>query len=288
MSMITGSPCDNATSPINITTTAAKCSTICNYQYKYSLSDCNLTNQGDYLQIKTDAKGNSIYFNNALYNVLMTRLFQPSLHTYNGAHADAELIIEHVGGGNNLLVCIPIKIVPSSSSSTSFFHAFLPYTPQKKGGVASVNVSNWSLNDIVPKGPYYFYNGTAPYPPCTGSYNIIAFSMSQAVEMSQSSADHLTSAIQKNTITTKGKPAGGLFINNAGTGTGASSDDIFIDCQPVKTPGDDGTDGTDTGVTPPGPKGFDELWKSPAFAVIMGVALITLLKKIYGAFLNLL
>jgi len=284
--MITGSACDNATSPINITSTNSKCTSICKFKYKYAISDCVLTNGDDYLGIQTTEKGNEVYFNNALYNVAGVRMYAPSLHTYNGSHADGELIIDHVGGGNNLLVCIPLKISGAAASgASSFFHAFLPYVPQKKGGVANVNVANWSLNTIIPQGQYYFYNGTAPYPPCTGAYNILVFGAKKAVQVSSTSFAHFTAVIKKNTIMTKGAPAGGLFVNPTGSVNNATSDDIFIDCQPVQTPGA-GSD--DQAKKKTASKGFDSLLKSPALAIIFGIALITLLKKIYGAFLDLI
>ena len=61
--------------------------------------------------------------------------------------------------------------------------------------------------------------------------------------------------------------------------------DIFIDCQPVQTPG---AESDDPAKKKTAPKGFDSLFKSPALAVVLGIALITLLKKIYGAFLDLI
>jgi len=288
MAMITGSSCDNATSPINITSTATKCTSICKYKYKYAISDCVLTNGGDYLGIQATQKGNNVYFNNAIYNVVGARVYTPSLHTYNGTHADGELIIDHVGGGNNLLVCIPIKVSGSASTGgSSFFHSFLPYVPQKKGGVANVNVANWSFNSIIPPGKYYFYNGTAPYPPCTGAYNIIVFDSDKAVNVSSTAFAHLTAVIKKNTITTKAIPTGGLFVNPTGAADSADSDDIFIDCQPVLTPGAEPSNlkqNKQGGENKP--KGFDSLLSSPALAIILGIALITLLKKIYSAFLD--
>ena len=53
----------------------------------------------------------------------------------------------------------------------------------------------------------------------------------------------------------------------------------------MRTPGDESS-GSEPAKKQP--KGFDALFKSPALAVILGIALITLLKKIYGAFLDLL
>ena len=173
--MSTEGPCENATSPINITTSNLVCSNVCNYQYSYALSDCQLSNQGDYIAIKTNATGNNVTFNNAPYALIETRLYQPSLHTFNGVHLTAELIIQHMGSDKNLLVCIPVTTSDGKSKSVDFFNSFLPYAPQNQGSQTNVNVNNWSLNNVVPIGGYYYYRGTAPFPPCTGVFNIIVF-----------------------------------------------------------------------------------------------------------------
>ena len=229
--MSTAGPCENATSPIDITKADETCSKICNYKFSYALSDCQLMNQGDYLQIQTSTDNNDITFNNSPYSLKETRLYQPSLHTFNGEHLTAELIIHQISGGNNLLVCIPVTITNGKSASVDFFHAFLPYAPQKKGTKTTVNVTNWSLNNVIPQGKYYFYQGTAPFPPCTGTYNIIVFDKAVAAQVSQDDMAHLTAVVAKNQLSTHA-PASGVYSNSTGTITqGVDSNDIYIDCQ---------------------------------------------------------
>jgi carbonic anhydrase len=289
--MSTQGPCENATSPIDITTPNQSCTTICDYKFKYALSDCVLINQGDYLEIKTSSIGNTISFNNSPYTVKETRLYQPSLHTFNGSHLTGELIIHHIGGGHNLLVCIPVTTSNGKSKSVNFFDAFLPYAPQNQGTTTNVNVTNWSLNSVIPTGGYYFYQATAPFPPCTGVFNFIVFGKSIAAQVSQDALSHLTSVIKKNTLQARKAPDGGLYYNSRGTlDDGGGGSDIYIDCKPVGQEciddGDEGNGGDfelpKTLTLPP----LNELINNPIFSVVMGVALLIVLKKLYNVILG--
>ena len=49
------------------------------------------------------------------------RIYTPSLHTYDGVRAEAEMIIVHSGFGKNLLVCIPMKSSDGTGSGASTF-----------------------------------------------------------------------------------------------------------------------------------------------------------------------
>lgn len=276
-------PCQNATAPINITATTAACTKICDYTHKYALSDCTLTNKGTYLQISVSKSGNAIFFNNAGYSVKEVRLYQPSLHTYNTNHATAELVIHHVSGGNNLLVCIPVKAVAAGASpSATFFSQFLPYAPQKSGESSAPNVSNWSLDNVIPVGGYYFYQATAPYPPCTGTYNFIVFGMTTPAFMSNESAEHLQAVINKNTLAVHGSPPNGLYYNKSGTSS--LSTDIYIDCQPV---GDvDDEDDEPYPLSPTKAPTFETIMANPLFAIAVGVIALITFKKLYSSMLN--
>ena len=278
--MSTAGPCKNATSPINITTTAARCKKICDYSFKYALSDCVLTNKGSYLDIKTTLLGNMVLFNNERMNVKEVRLYHPSLHTFNTSHVDAELVIHHIGGGHNLLVCIPINIADGQSKSTDFFHSFLPYIPQNEGDKATANVTNWSLNDIIPKAPYYFYQATAPYPPCTGVYNIIVFDKGTGVHMLRADAKQL-SVIKENKLDIHKVSDSGLYYNKTGTGTVA--DDIYIDCRPV---GSSGEVEPEPVTEDKSPKSLKDLMENPLFSILGGIIILITLKKMYNRILK--
>ena len=287
--MSTMGPCESATSPINITSANQSCSKICDYQYSYALSDCKLINQGDYLEIQTAKSGNMVTFNNLPYNVVETRLYQPSLHTFDGVHLSGELIIQHMGRENNLLICIPITTSNGKSKSADFFNAFIPYAPQTKGGKSNVNVNNWSLNNVIPIGGYYFYQATAPFPPCIGSYNIVVFDKSGAAQISNIDIPHLTAAIQRNTLSAKSAPDGGVYYNKGGTIShgGGSSSDIYIDCQPV---GSQEVEDSDVRVLEI-PKTFklpslSDIKDSPYAAIGIGFILLIIFKKLYNKVLD--
>ena len=110
--------CNSATAPVDINkgSTEGPCSLKCRYQFNYSPSSCNVKNEGSYISINYDKQSGMppVKYNNVFFNVQEVRLFRPSLHTYNGSKAAAEMIIVHSGDSNNLLVCIPIKSIRST------------------------------------------------------------------------------------------------------------------------------------------------------------------------------
>jgi len=286
--MSTEGPCENATSPINITTSDLVCSNVCDYKYSYALSDCQLSNQGDYIAIKTNTTGNNVTFNNTPFNLIETRLYQPSLHTFNGVHLTAELIIQHMSGDQNLLICIPVTTSNGKSKSVDFFNSFLPYAPQNEGAQTNVNVNNWSLNNVVPIGGYYYYRATAPFPPCTGIFNIIVFDKSSVAQMSSDDLPHLTSVITRNTLRARDSPAGGLYYNSSGTiSQGAGSNDIYIDCQPVGSGEEEDDDIHVTHIPKPFKHpNFKKFASSKYASVAIGVILLIVLKKVYDKVLD--
>lgn len=308
--MSTQGPCQTATSPINISKSAKDCTSICNYQYSYGLSDCQLTNKGDYLSIITSQSGNSVSFNNTIYSLTGCRLYRPSLHTYNGSHAEAELILVHGGsGGKNLLVCIPVVSGKGSSQSATFFNAFVPLAPQTEGGKASVNVNNWTLNTVIPKAGYYFYQATAPFPPCTGSFNFVVFDKSSPAYIAAADLPHLEAAVKAQTYVVKPTIPTGLFYNRGGTinggapgisgsssGNSGSDSEIYIDCRPVGQEDDDDEDES-VYTIPKFNFEHDEDKLKQFFkgktgmtlvSVLVGIVALIILKKVYNIVLGTL
>ena len=59
------------------------CKENCSFNFSYNPnSSCILTNKGEYLDIKTDGQ-NKVTFNNQEITLQSTRLYSPSLHTFN-------------------------------------------------------------------------------------------------------------------------------------------------------------------------------------------------------------
>ncbi len=233
--------CTIGTSPINVTQTNNKCESTCHYAYNYGISSLTVNNKVDHLQFSYDSNSSNVTYNNTKYNVEEIRLYKPSLNKYNGTHLDAELIIHHTGdGANNLLVCIPIKGSNSASTSMNMFKSIIPFSPPKNDST-SINVSNYTLNNFVPKGGYYSYIGTLPYLPCTGKYNIILFDPNIAANMSLDNLRTLGTLIQSLNPTIKNIDKKDLFYNEKGTLSqdAISGDDIYIKCSALDEEGNE-------------------------------------------------
>ena len=164
------------------------CKENCSFNFSYNPnSSCILTNKGEYLDIETDGK-NKVTFNNQEITLQSTRLYSPSLHTFNNKHTDAELILKHSGAnGKNILVSVPIIAKKATGQSIDFFSQLAKFIPLTKGERQNVHVNNWSLDNAMPGGgsknsgaPFYNYVGSSPYPPCNMKATIIIFDIDYA------------------------------------------------------------------------------------------------------------
>ena len=99
-----------------------KCKDNCSFNFSYNPnSSCILTNKGDYLDIKTDGS-NKVTYNNQDITLQSVRLYSPSLHSFDGKHSDAELILRHSGAnGQNIMVSVPIIAKEGAGQSMHFF-----------------------------------------------------------------------------------------------------------------------------------------------------------------------
>jgi len=177
-----------------------ECKENCEFNHTYnSNSSCVLTNKGNYLEIKTDGK-NNVSYNNQKLSLEDVRFYTPSLHTFDGKHIDGELILKHHGNGTNVMVSIPVKAKSGTGDSTNFFSKIAPYVPSEKNEQASINVSNWSLNNAMPaaKTPFYHYTGNSPYPPCHMQATMIVFDPDYAVAIKPSDLSIIKKVIKSN------------------------------------------------------------------------------------------
>lgn len=200
----------NCDKPVNIKETGQVCKEECSYQYNYNPnSSVIVKNKGDCLELKVDGN-NTVKFNG--YTVELdqsdiqggaaVKIFQPSIHLFNGQQADGEIIISHSGSNNTVLVCIPIIVKDGAGKSNNFFAQILPHINLAEGNPESqnINVSKWSLNDIMPTGDFYFYNGALPYKPCIKNINkrinIIVFGKKSAATINNADYKLLQSLIE--------------------------------------------------------------------------------------------
>ena len=245
-------PCPT-NAPINLPSAVNQpCSSKCNFEYNYGLSRCSVTNQTNYLDIQCFDGNNTIKSDMISGSLLVTgvRLYAPSLNTYDGFNADAELIITHSGGGRTLYVCIPVVSSEKAGASAKWFSQFIQFAPTKKGSGATVgvNVNNFTLNDVIPQAAFTIYeNGTFSWN-CAKDNVIILFNKNVAVNMKSRDYSALTNRITKASFS-KGTPKY-LTFNSKGTSAGPgkkSGKGKTMTCKPVTYP--DGSPITDSAAS---------------------------------------
>jgi hypothetical protein len=144
-----------------------------------------------YLTIKCNSSNDSkvVFYGGGSFIPTEIRIYAPSLHTYNGSHTDAEMLIVHSpgssnsnssnsGGSSGLIVSVPISI--SSNGTSTDMSAILQAANTINPGTLSVNSSapineDINVNDLIPVKPYYVYYGTLPYDSCGGNYYYAVF-----------------------------------------------------------------------------------------------------------------
>jgi carbonic anhydrase len=265
-------PC---TSPININSTDPsinECNVYCTYGYDYNDSVCvvslNTTDpSGNYLDIKYDLKNSGtshqVTFNGQSYNVTSLRLYQPSLHTYDGKQAPMELLIFHDGGvSDKLVVSIPYQSASGSANYTSskvgsqilesiitdyskFSLSSSSSSSSSSSNSQNLNITNFNLNSFIPNSKYYYYLGTElpKFGVCSQpkSTNYVLFDLSKGKQYISSDAISNLQNIIKNPsafpITTNTLYISAKFPNS--DSAAAKSDEIYIDCNPTGSEGEE-------------------------------------------------
>ena len=254
-------PCKSTNAPINLTSTLnAPCDKKCNFVYNYGSSSCSVTNMHDYLDIQCFDGNNTIKMDMLPGNLIPTsvRLYAPSLNTYDGVQAHAELIITHQNpGGRALFVCIPIISSEIDSSSAVWFSKFIKTVPvsiedkKKSPSVWShpsknINVYNFTLNDVMPQSGFTVYeNGTFDWACGTDNVIILFNKSSPTSTIKDDDYRTLRSLIVKKTMSIY-SPASTLLFNKTGTtggsgsgGGGSGKTGKEMTCEPITYP--DGT-----------------------------------------------
>lgn len=273
------------TSPIEIQETKMTCDNKCSYKFDYGNADCTVTNNTDHLLLSYKNSTSTVTYNDNPCTVQEVRLYKPSLNNYYGTKADAEIIINHsTNGGNNLLVCVPITASDSKTRSSQMLKPIIQLAPiSENDEPANVNISDYTLNNVVPAGAFYNYTGTLPYDDNNGTYDIIIFD-----NASESSSTILPVSLE--TLGTIIEPTGSsynnsfnlnnLFYNKTGTAEPPSGDDIYIDCNLVDSEGNiiedsenDSSSGSDSGSD----FSLSKIFESPWFDTLLGVGIVVLL-----------
>ena len=312
----TSTSCNTAPINIDMNTSVPSCDILCSYKYDYNDSKCVVSiNSEGYLEINYDLKRDGTEAQSSLnkdnYNIADIRIYQPSIHTYDGKHADVELIIHHVGASSGqtrpkeLYVSIPFiasdsPLVSSNNGGIILENIILQYakqTPSPGDNIHHLNINNFNMNNFIPNAPYYYYIGT-PYDTTdcsiTGINYIVFDTIRGGQTIGRTALDKLQTLIPANgPIYPIAKNTVYLSSNNPNYSGGTAGDDkIYIDCQPT---GEDGQSlyklkGVDELNNQEeinnGLKTIMKLFSSPSaqfiIAVLLGIIVIKFGKKVFS------
>ena len=206
-----------------------KCDLKCSYNFKYTESNTTAKNEGVMISLTYDNSNVSpVMYNTQKYDVSKIQITCPSIHTFNGTTTDAEIIIEHipVKGGPKLFVGIPVKSSSDSSTASNLISELIETVATNapaQGDSTNLNMSGFTLENIVPKKPFYSYSESK-------KSEWVIFDMLEAIPLNSSTLETLGSIIQPFPIPT---PGGGLFYNSSGPNTVSVGDGIYISCKPT-------------------------------------------------------
>jgi hypothetical protein len=158
-------------------------------------------------------------------------LYSPSLQLYNNQQADGELMLLHqpTTGGKSLYVCIPLSLNGNSNSASNKISEIINAVSKgapSQGGSVNQGITDFTLNDFIPLKEFYSYDNKESH--------FVAFGSQNAIYISQNNLNLLKKLIKP--YNGNAFPGGySLFVNSKGPtkGTPATSNDIYIDCQPT-------------------------------------------------------
>ena len=242
------------------------CDLKCAYNFKYHESNLTAKNNEVMISLTYD-NGNipPVLFNQQKYTIDSIMIVSPSIHVFNGSKTNAEIVVKHspVAGGNQLAVCVPIKESSDSSTATNLLTQILmgvANNAPSKGESTNLNISEFTLNKIIPKKPFYSYTGL------NDSTEWIVFDILYAIPLNNKILTGLTQIIKPFPLPTPGK---GLFYNSIGPNNISLGDKgIYISCNPT------GSSEEETDVTySTTPTSYDltSLFNNPAGSIIFQI-----------------
>ena len=208
-----------------------KCNLKCSFSSKYEISNSSATNNDIYVSITYDKQSMPpVVFNYQKYNVSSIKIYSPSLHLYDGAKVQGEIIIEHqpVTSGSVLNVCIPIVQSSDNSKAGQIVSQIIEKVSANapsKGNTTKLNLDSFTLQNIIPNKPYFNYTNQE-------GVNHILFSKLDAIPVNQTLLTSLSKIIKPYQLTiTETK----LFFNSDGPNTknDLAKEGIYISCNPT-------------------------------------------------------
>ena len=281
--------CENNNAPVDInpSTIQGSCSLKCYYNFKYGETGLNIINEEYYLNLEPTSglNGNQVEFNKEKLSLRNARIYTPSLHRFGGVQTEGELVLFHGGNGKNLIVCVPLvkgtKDSLGSMQLSNILNEAALRTPNPKES-ASLSLSRFSFNNLVPSKPFYSYKGKLLVDPCNSEYDYVVFNKEDGIFLSQEFILKLKKIVKENYIKTNENE---VFFNEKGPNLGdGENDDIYIDCQPVN---EEGVLLVDEGKHSGSSDGDDNWWswenikKSKIFILIVALLIVIVAVKIF-------
>jgi len=206
-----------------------KCDLKCAYSFKYTPRSCSATNNNTMIILSYDKSSTPpVTYNNNKYEVSQIQICAPSFHLFNGTTTESEIMIYHtpILGGKELIVCVPIIQSTSSSASSILLTDIITAVSRgapKNGDSVNITLTDYTLQNIVPKKPFYTYS--------TDSNDYIVFDREFSIGLSTDILTILNSVIKPNVNIATGT---NIFFNSIGPNLFNGSDnDIYISCKPT-------------------------------------------------------
>ena len=276
------------TAPINIVkNTKNICDNKCNYSFLYPMTNLAVTNKTKYITFKCDkTEIQPVTFNTGKYNVDDFRIYAPSLHTYGNVSAIGELIISHTDNtsGKQLLVCIPIKTGVSVMDNAQLLDMLIDKISKDApatGDKTNIQMSTFTLNNLVPQKPFYSYKGSLLYASALCSnqdVDYVVFKPEDAILLSTRSHEKLQNIIGPSGITTKTNPRG-LFYNKVGPSKDLG-EGIYIECAPTGYSGETKVEAEPTATSLDLGYHMQNLLSNYFVMFIIGIVLMAIILKI--------
>ena len=222
-----------------------KCSLLCDYKFKFNTtkSSCSITNKKQYLDIKCFDGANDISISGVgRLRISSVRLYYKSLNQWNGRRFDGELIIQHVGNGKNVWVCIPVTKAShdgvSGSSIDWFKSLYLKGVPTHNNGrVAPSPSGEFNLSMVMPSGGFYYLDQNGLQSVWGGSCNKASNSMiifRDPVEIRPTDLNMLSKKIRAKSVTTANARMEDVLYNSKGiSNSSGGGDEYETICTPV-------------------------------------------------------
>ena len=242
-------------SPIDFSASSyPSCTATCKFEFSYAESvatviKSKIFDQQCILATYDTNSANVVTYNGIKYRPDGCLIYNSSFHTYSRQKSAGELIVFHsgmegIGAGKLLLVCIPIQVGDSKTSSggetvsrliNTLTPANVPLASDSSDRV-SLN-GNYNFSNIIPKNaPYYTYIGNQFYSTTSDTINYIVFTEESALKISSTANTNLKKMVKPIKPPVTSMPVNAPSKNMLGANA-TSSNQLYIECKPT---GDDG------------------------------------------------